>query len=102
MWRTGRRNRLARIFAADSGAAKLTTHKPSSTAAPSRSHDQPRQTILDDSARDWLDGLGVVNDRGQVRPAMADKYVQIKHYLDIFTHLAKDCGWTESRDTSLT
>jgi len=90
------------LFVPDSGAAKLTTHKPSSTAIPPRSHDQPRQSILDDSARDWLDGLGVVNDRGQVRPAMADKYAQINHYLDIFTHLAKDCGWTESRDTSLT
>ena len=86
------------LFVPESGTAKLTTHKPSSTAAPSRSHDQPRQTILDDSARDWLDGLGVVNDRGQVRPAMADKYAQINHYLDIFTHLAKDCGWTEGRD----
>jgi len=86
------------LFVSESGAAKLTTHKPSSTAAPSRSHDQPRQTILDDSARDWLNGLGVVNDRGQVRPAMADKYAQINHYLDIFTHLAKDCGWMECGD----
>ena len=86
------------LFVTGSGVAKLTTHKPSSTAAPSRAHDRPRETILDDSARDWLDGLGVVNDRGQVRPAMADKYAQINHYLEIFTHLAKDCGWTESRD----
>ena len=34
----------------------------------------------------------------QVRHAMADKYAQINRYLEIFTHLAKDCGWTESRD----
>jgi SAM-dependent methyltransferase len=33
---------------------------------------------------------------------MADKYAQINHYLDIFTHLAKDCGWTENADKSLT
>ena len=86
------------LFAPESGSPKLTTHKPSSTAAPSRAHDKPRQAILDESAHDWLFGLGVVNERGQVRPLMADKYAQINHYLDIFTHLAKDCGWTESRD----
>jgi SAM-dependent methyltransferase len=90
------------FFAPESGNARLTTHKPTSTAVPSRTHDQPRQTILDDSARDWLEGLGVVNDRGQVRPAMADKYAQINHYLGIFTHLAKDCGWTEGRNDGLT
>jgi len=87
------------LFAPESGTAKLTTHKPSSTAAPSRSHDRPREAILDESAQDWLFGLGVVNERGQVRPLMADKYAQINHYLDIFTHLAKDCGWTENRDS---
>jgi SAM-dependent methyltransferase len=87
------------LFVPESGIAKLTTHKPSSTAAPSRTHDQPRQAILDSSATDWLGGLSVVNERGQVRPLMADKYAQINHYLDIFTHLAKDCGWTESRES---
>jgi SAM-dependent methyltransferase len=90
------------LFVPESGTVKLTTHKPTSTAAPSRTHDQPRQSILDSSATDWLNGLGVVNERGQVRPLMADKYAQINHYLDIFTHLAKDCGWTENADTSLT
>lgn len=90
------------LFVPESGNVKLTTHKPTSTAAPSRTHDQPRQSILDSSATDWLNGLGVVNERGQVRPLMADKYAQINHYLDIFTHLAKDCGWTENADTSLT
>ena len=91
--------RDVQLFVPESGSAKLTTHKPSSTAAPSRTHDQPRQSILDSSANDWLSGLGVVNERGQVRPFMGDKYAQINHYLDIFTHLAKDCGWTESRDS---
>jgi SAM-dependent methyltransferase len=91
--------RDVQLYVPELGAAKLTTHKPSSTATPSRTHDQPRQAILDSSATDWLGGLGVVNERGQVRPFMADKYAQINHYLDIFTHLARDCGWTESRDS---
>jgi SAM-dependent methyltransferase len=77
----------------ESGAAKLVTHKPSMTEAPSRAHDAERQTILDESANDWLNGLGVLDAKGRVRSAMADKYAQINRYLEIFTHLAKDAGW---------
>jgi SAM-dependent methyltransferase len=87
------------LFVEDSGAAKLVAHKPSKVEAPSREHDKPRQAILDDSARDWLRGLGVLNERGNVRPTMADKHAQINRYLEIFTHLAKDCGWLERRDS---
>ncbi len=83
------------LFVDDSGAAKLVAHKASKLEAPSREHDKPRQTILDDSARDWLYGLGVLNERSNVRPAMADKHTQINRYLEIFTHLAKDCSWLE-------
>lgn len=86
------------LFVAESGEAKLVTHKPSTVEAPSRTHDVARQAILDESARDWLQGLGVLNAQGRVRPAMADKHAQINRYLEIFSHLAKDCGWTDSRD----
>jgi SAM-dependent methyltransferase len=83
------------LFVEDSGTVKLVAHKPFKAEVPSRSHDRPRQTILDDSARDWLRGLGILNDRGNIRPTMADKHAQINRYLEIFTHLAKDCGWLE-------
>jgi SAM-dependent methyltransferase len=85
------------LFLDEAGKAKLVAHKPSRSEAPSRAHDVPRLTVLDDSAQDWLKGLGVVNDRGRVRPAMADKYAQINRYLEIFTHLAKDRGWADSQ-----
>ncbi len=81
-----------------SGAARVVSHKPTATEAPARAHDKPRQTILSDAARDWLHGLGVINDSGHVRPAMADKYAQINRYLEIFSHLAKDCGWLEGQE----
>jgi len=71
---------------------RLITHKPSSPQAPSRDHDQAPQTILDDTARDWLTGLGILNQAGNVRVALADKYAQINRYLEIFSHLAKDAG----------
>ena len=37
----------------------LISHKPHSKDAPSRDHDEAKQTWLDASARDWLFGLGI-------------------------------------------
>lgn len=71
----------------------LISHKPNAKTAPSREHDEAKQTWLDATARDWLFGLGVCDDRGRVIPSMADKHRQIHRYLEIFSHLAKDCGW---------
>lgn len=67
------------------GKPRLVTHKPATTAAPSPAHDRAKSTLLDDSAHDWLAGLGVL------RPALADKRRQIERYLEILSHLAKDC-----------
>jgi len=61
----------------------LLSHKPAVTTPPPRAHDLPKHTLLDDSARDWLEPLGVL------RPAMADKRRQIERYLEILSHLAK-------------
>ncbi len=71
-------------------ATRLISHKPATTETPSHAHDQPKQTILDDSARDWLQGLGVMDATGALRTSMADKYRQINRYLEIFSHLTKD------------
>ena len=72
----------------------LISHKPHSKTAPSRDHDEAKQTWLDASARDWLFGLGVCDETGRVIPSMADKHRQIHRYLEIFAHLVKDCGWS--------
>ena len=73
----------------------LISHKPVATTAPPRSHDLPKQTLLGDSALDWLDGLAVS------RPAMADKRRQIHRYLEILSHLAADCGWTGDKPLTI-
>ncbi len=78
-----------------SARPRLIRHKPSVKTAPSREHDQRHQTLLDASAQDWLCGLGVTNARGFPKPGMADKHTQIRRYLEIFSHLAKDLGWVE-------
>ena len=82
------------LVIAANDSARLIAHQPAKTEPPPRTHDQPHETILDASARDWLTGLGVMNNEGKVRAALADKHRQINRYLEIFTHLARDCGWT--------
>lgn len=71
---------------------RLIAHPPATVAPPARQHDAAKPTALT-GAHAWLHALGVVNTDGTVRPTMADKYRQIDRYLEIFTHLARDCGW---------
>ena len=73
---------------------RLIAHPPDTTTPPVRQHDAVKPTTLDASAHAWLHGLGVINADGTVRPSMADKYRQIDRYLEIFAHLARDCGWS--------
>jgi SAM-dependent methyltransferase len=80
------------IFKED-GAARLIDHRPADKNAPAREHDQKHAGLLDASARDWLAGLGILDLDGKVRASMADKHRQINHYLEIFSHLARECGW---------
>jgi len=78
----------------EAGEGRLIDHQPSSKQAPAREHDQKRSGLLDEAANDWLQGLGVLDRDGKLRASMADKHRQIKHYLEIFSHLAKECGWS--------
>ena len=82
------------------GKARLIDHEPSSRQTPSREHDQKRHGILDSLANDWLQGLAVLDRDGKLRTSMADKHRQINHYLEIFSHLASDCGWNEPASAS--
>lgn len=80
----------------ETGAARLVDHKPVRKTVPATEHDRKAAGFLDARARDWLTGLGVMDRDGKVRASMADKYRQINHYLEIISHLAKECGWNET------
>lgn len=80
----------------ESGVARVVDHKPAQKAVPAREHDQKRSGCLDASAKDWLTGLGIMDRDGKIRASMADKHRQINHYLEIVSHLAKECGWAEA------
>ncbi len=75
------------------GRARLVSHKSNAGAAPTRTHDLPKASVLDESARPWLEALGVLDPTGRVRASMADKHRQIERYLEIISHLAPECGW---------
>lgn len=77
----------------ESGETRLIDHRPADKNAPAREHDQKHAGLLDASAKDWLTGLGILDLDGKVRASMADKHRQINHYLEIVSHLARECGW---------
>jgi len=78
------------------GEMRLIDHKPAEKKAPAQHHDQKHPGVLDATAQDWLMGLEVLDREGKLRASMADKHRQINHYLEIVTHLARDCGWVGS------
>lgn len=81
------------LVLAEGQEPRLASHKASAPGQLPRTHDRPKQSWLDDSARPWLEGLGILDDRGRVRSAMADKHQQIERYLEVLSHLITDCGW---------
>lgn len=76
-----------------SGEAQLVSHKPVTEKLPPQQHDNKHNGLLNESASDWLSGLGIFDQHGKPRALMADKLRQINHYLEILSHLARECDW---------
>lgn len=81
------------------GRPRLVGHQARTDRAPARNHDRAKAVWLDASAQPWLQALGLCDDAGRVRPSMAAKHQQLERYLEILSHLVRECGWTP--DTSL-
>lgn len=75
--------------------ARLVGHRPRSAIAPDRSHDLPRQGPFDDSARDWLLALDLIDADGRPLPSRADKYRQVLRYAEVLGHLLQDAAFPE-------
>jgi SAM-dependent methyltransferase len=84
----------------ESGEARLIDHQPADKKTPAREHDQKALGLLDAGATDWLAGLGILDRDGKLRASMADKHRQINHYLEIVSHLARECGWVGATNRS--
>jgi SAM-dependent methyltransferase len=74
------------------GKVKLSSHKSSATP-PQKTHDRKKATLLDDSARPWLMALGLCDAAGSVRPSATDKFRQLERFLEILSHLVRECDW---------
>jgi len=75
------------------GDLRLGSHRAVKVAPPARTHDVPKPRALTPSAQPWLVPLGLCMPDGRVRASMADKHRQLERYLEILTHLARECGW---------
>jgi SAM-dependent methyltransferase len=79
----------------DGEQCRLIRHRPSQREVPPRTHDGAKPTLLGAAARPWLHALGIVDDHGRPRSQLAAKHAQIDRYVEILSHLARDCGWHE-------
>lgn len=72
------------------GSARLKVTAPSAPrVAPAATHDRPRVHLIPADAP-WLRALGVINDRGQPREGMADKFRQIQKFAELVSHLVAE------------
>lgn len=60
------------------------------------SHDRMKRHPIPATAP-WLRDLGVTNERGQPREAMADKFRQIQKFAELLSHLIEDAGLADRR-----
>ncbi len=81
------------LILADPRRPRLVGHPARAVAAPSRAHDRAKHRWLDETAREWLEALGVLGGDGRVRREAVAKHQQIERFLEILSHLVADCGW---------
>jgi SAM-dependent methyltransferase len=80
------------------GRGRLVEHKASARAPNGDQHNRAKQHHLGASARDWLQALDLVDERGRPRIGRGDKVRQVERYADLLSHFAADCGWKPGAD----
>ena len=90
----GTRSRDWQLTVSPDRPARLVAHPPASRETPSRAHDRPKASPLDDeTSRDWMSALGLVDASGKIPAGRADKHRQVRRYTEILGHLVQDAGW---------
>lgn len=67
--------------------AHLSVNRPTFTSLPSKNHDREKQRLIDTRGSSYLRALGVLNDDGEVRERMGDKFRQINRFVEILAGL---------------
>lgn len=86
---------------AHEGGGRLIRHKPSERVAPKRVHDEAKPTFLGEAAQPFLQAIGLVDEKGRPKQKLADKHAQVDRYVEILSHLAKDCGFDRASESPL-
>lgn len=74
------------------GAGQQRLHLKLASAAPmsaTSGHDKARHHLIPPDAP-WLQALGITNERGQPREAMAAKFRQINRFVELLSHLTDE------------
>jgi SAM-dependent methyltransferase len=85
------------------GETRLARHAPTfSQAAPTREgHERRKRRAIEAAGNVYLRELGVTNERGEVRPAMGDKFRQINRFVEILEGLHASSPSAPARELSV-
>jgi SAM-dependent methyltransferase len=81
--------------------ARLSTHTPTFSERPALSHDRKKQRFVEPEGNVYLRALGVTNERGEVRPGMADKFRQVNKFVEILSGLVASSPLARERKLSV-
>jgi SAM-dependent methyltransferase len=65
------------------GASRLVRRPPTFREMPDPEHDRKKRRAVEAEGSVYLRALGVTNERGEVRPAMGDKFRQINRFVEV-------------------
>jgi hypothetical protein len=80
---------------------RLISSKPTFSALPPATHDQPKQRFVEPEGNVYLRALGVTNERAQVREKMGDKFRQINKFVEIVGGLFVSSQLSQKRDITI-
>jgi hypothetical protein len=85
------------------GETRLARHAPTFDEAtpPPTGHERKKRRAIETAGSVYLRELGVVNERGEVRPAMGDKFRQINRFVEILAGLHASSPVASARELSV-
>jgi SAM-dependent methyltransferase len=85
------------------GETRLARHAPTfaETTPTQAGHERKKRRAIEAAGNVYLRELGVTNERGEVRPAMGDKFRQINRFVEILAGLHASSPLARARELSV-
>ncbi|HEX5709006.1 MAG TPA: SAM-dependent methyltransferase [Pyrinomonadaceae bacterium] len=80
---------------------RLVEGGPTLTEATARGHERRKRRLVESEGSVWLRGLGVTNERGEVRAAMGDKFRQINKFVETVAGLFNESRLRERKELAV-